>query len=437
MKSIPNRLIVFTKYPEVGKTKTRLIPALGADGAAKLQRQMTEHTLEQVKLLQVARTLSIEIHYSGGDRDHLQRWLGRDHTLRAQVGNDLGERMKHAFEQSSCSGASRTIIIGSDCPSLNHTMIADAFDELANHDLVIGPANDGGYYLIGLKSPRPEIFENIHWGTDIVFDQTMDRAAKLGLSTSTLQPLNDIDRPADLKILEEAISSPTNSRPKISIIIPTLNEELNIGKTISSALQFPGAEIIVVDGGSGDGTLDAVKQYDVITLQTPPGRSVQMNAGAKRSNGDILLFLHADSLLPDKYEHCIYDTLALNNISAGAFKFKLDDRSNGLKIVEYLANWRSRYLQKPYGDQGIFIRRDLFDMLDGFPNLPIMEEYEFIKRAGRFGKILTAPAPVITSSRRWKQLGLFKATLINQLIIIGYIMGIDPDRLARWYRPKR
>lgn len=434
MRDIPNRLIIFTKYPEVGRAKTRLIPALGADGAAKLQRQMTEHTIEQAKQVQMAKTLSVEIHYSGGSKSLLQEWLGRNYALRAQVGIDLGERISHSFTQALQAGIERAIVIGSDCPSLDSSTIIKAFDELANNDLVIGPATDGGYYLIGLGNPHPELFENISWGTDAVFAQTMDKATQLGLSKKILQPLDDIDRPEDLKTLEQAISSLKNDLPSISVIIPTLNEESNIGKTISSAQQFMKAEIIVADGESIDNTLSMAKSCGAITLKTAPGRSQQMNAGAKLASGNILLFLHGDSILPRNYERYIYDALKKPDVVAGAFRFKLDDDSTGLRIVEYLANWRSRYLQKPYGDQGIFIRKDLFTTIGGFPEIPIMEDYEFIKRVCKFGKIYTAPKPVMTSARRWKKLGTFRTTLINQLIIVGYAIGIDSMRLAKWYR---
>ncbi len=195
-------LIIFTRYPEPGKTKTRMIPTLGAEGAAKLQHQMTEHTLVEAKKLQTERSLSVEVHFAGGNQQLMQEWLGSDLVYRKQDEGDLGQRMKSAFEASFAAGMIGVVTIGIDCPDLNAALLAEAFEALDRHDLILGPAQDGGYYLIGLSRLIPELFTDIPWGTSEVLAKTKSIAQKLDLSVHCLSLLNDVDRPEDLPIWE-------------------------------------------------------------------------------------------------------------------------------------------------------------------------------------------------------------------------------------------
>ncbi|MBD2517794.1 TIGR04282 family arsenosugar biosynthesis glycosyltransferase [Nostoc sp. FACHB-973] len=197
-------LIIFTRYPESGKTKTRLIPVLGSLGAANLQRQMTEHTIFQVKELQTVIDISVEVRFAGGDLELMQDWLGLDLVYQCQGEGDLGLRMARSLFEAFQSGAEKAIIIGTDCPGLNAQILATAFDQLHTFDLVLGPAIDGGYYLIGLRQPIPELFANIEWGTAQVFQKTVEIAQKLNLSQVNLTPLADVDRPEDLPIWGQA-----------------------------------------------------------------------------------------------------------------------------------------------------------------------------------------------------------------------------------------
>ncbi len=199
-------LIIFTRYPEPGKTKTRMIPALGAEGAAKLQRLMTEHTLKQAR--QLPNKIAIEIHFTGGDsfacaernRAKMQDWLGKDLIYKEQTHGDLGKRMHFAFESAFATGKDRVVIIGVDCPDLDREILQAAFNAFDPHDLVLGPAADGGYYLIGLCRLVPELFVGIDWGSDRVLAQTKKIADRSPLNTYYLPVLNDVDRPEDLSI---------------------------------------------------------------------------------------------------------------------------------------------------------------------------------------------------------------------------------------------
>ncbi|HEY9852963.1 MAG TPA: TIGR04282 family arsenosugar biosynthesis glycosyltransferase [Leptolyngbyaceae cyanobacterium] len=195
-------LIVFTRYPEPGKTKTRLIPVLGAEGAANLHRQMAEYAIAQAKQLTSSHQVSVEVHFTGGNLNLMRSWLGNDIIYQPQIEGDIGLKMSAAFKAAFNQNINYVSIIGSDCPKLNYQLISQAFDSLLQHDLVIGPATDGGYYLIGLSRFIPELFKGINWSTAEVFQQTIEIAARLNLSVAYLPKLSDIDRPEDLAILD-------------------------------------------------------------------------------------------------------------------------------------------------------------------------------------------------------------------------------------------
>jgi len=204
---IRESLIIFTRYPEPGKTKTRLIPALGAEKAALLQRQMTEHTLAQVKQLQAQRSVTVEVSFAGGNSTLMVQWLGNDLIYTAQGEGSLGNRMARSLAHTFHDRADYAVIIGTDCPGLNAELLAEAFDQLHwAYDLVLGPAVDGGYYLLGLRRFIPELFVGVNWGSAEVLSQTTAIAKQLNLSVAYLPQLPDLDRPEDLYIWEQRSS---------------------------------------------------------------------------------------------------------------------------------------------------------------------------------------------------------------------------------------
>ena len=199
-------LIIYSRYPEPGKTKTRMIPALGAEGAAQLQRRMTEHTLETARKSKSDRDISIEVHFAGGNEQLMSDWLGKDIKHIPQVFGDLGDKMNYSFTQSLDFNSQRVVIIGIDCPDINIDILNNAFNSLQNNDLVLGVAEDGGYYLIGLNKTIPQLFQSIDWGTEKVLNQTKAIAQRLNLKTKYLTTLSDIDRPEDLHIWQKYIN---------------------------------------------------------------------------------------------------------------------------------------------------------------------------------------------------------------------------------------
>jgi rSAM/selenodomain-associated transferase 2 len=223
----------------------------------------------------------------------------------------------------------------------------------------------------------------------------------------------------------------------ISIIIPTLNEADNIQEAIISSQIGRNIEIIIVDGGSKDETLSIAKSLDVKVIISPPGRANQMNMGAMAANGEILLFLHADTRLPTNFAQMIRTTLAKPGIVAGAFTLRINAPNWGLRLVEFGVKWRSHLWQMPYGDQAIFITKEVFQNVGNFPEIPIMEDFALMKKLKTIGKISLLSKPVITSSRRWLKKGILQTTILNQIIIIAYLLGVSPQRIRNWYFPKK
>jgi len=197
-------LLLFTRYPEAGRTKTRLIPLLGAEGAARLQRVLTEKILLQAKALEERLGIQPVIHYDGGSRKKMEAWLGPG-TYIPQVQGDLGSRMQAAFIHAFAAGAGNAVLIGSDIPEISTSLLAEAFAALINSEVVIGPSRDGGYYLIGMRATAAEklyplIFAEMVWSTGEVFAITRSRLLQAACIPALLPVLNDIDTPEDLNV---------------------------------------------------------------------------------------------------------------------------------------------------------------------------------------------------------------------------------------------
>ncbi len=220
---------------------------------------------------------------------------------------------------------------------------------------------------------------------------------------------------------------------RISIIIPALNEAATIAEALLSAQSDSVAEFILVDGGSHDKTAQLALDHGAKILTSPTGRAKQMNIGAAAATGDVLLFLHADTRLPEGFCDYIRQIMAQSGTVAGAFQLSIDAPHPALRFIERMANWRSRRLQIPYGDQALFLKADMFREMGGFADMPIMEDFELVLRLRKRGRIAIAPASVATSARRWTSIGIWRTTLINQASIVAYYSGVAPSRIARWY----
>jgi rSAM/selenodomain-associated transferase 2 len=220
---------------------------------------------------------------------------------------------------------------------------------------------------------------------------------------------------------------------QISVIIPTLNEEATLPVTLSRLAGRSDTELIVVDGGSTDRTVEVARQFTPYVFVSHTGRARQMNAGARHATGDILLFLHADTLLAAGALDEIQQQIITDGAVGGAFDLHIDSPRRLHRLVAKISSYRSRLLRLPYGDQGIFVWRQVFDALGSFPELPIMEDIAFGRRLRRTGRLTFISSGLTTSGRRWLANGVLKTTLVNWWVTLLFFVRVSPRRLRRIY----
>ena len=226
---------------------------------------------------------------------------------------------------------------------------------------------------------------------------------------------------------------PNRAVPALSIIMPARNEAAHIVSSLQPLQALRGElEVILVDGGSTDNTVALAKGFCDQLLQSQPGRARQMNAGAAVARGSTLLFLHADTRLPDGFTRLIAQ--AVNKSQRwGRFDVQLAPASALLNTVAGMMNWRSRITGVCTGDQGIFVEHQLFTELGGYADIPLMEDIELSKRLRRHGKPVCLRPPLVTSSRRWQQHGTLRTIALMWWLSALYWLGVPPQRLAQWY----
>lgn len=224
--------------------------------------------------------------------------------------------------------------------------------------------------------------------------------------------------------------------PKISIIIPALNEAEGIVDTLAALapLRARGHQVIVADGGSTDATADLARPLADAVVDAPRGRAPQQNAGAAAADGDVLLFLHADTRLPADADRLVLDGLAASGAGWGRFDVRLTGRAPLLRVVERMISLRSRVTGIATGDQALFIRREWWERAGGYPPIPLMEDVALSTTLRRRGRPLCLRAAVTTSSRRWEQRGIVRTILLMWRLRMEYALGADPERLAARYR---
>ena len=221
--------------------------------------------------------------------------------------------------------------------------------------------------------------------------------------------------------------------PVVTIVTPVLGDTDAVRALLGQIPATPDLELVVVDGGADPEIARIVAAHGRATLRrSAAGRARQMNAGAAGASGEWLLFLHADSALPPGWLPAMADLG--DAVVGGWFRFALDDTAWQARVIERLVAWRVRHLRLPYGDQGLFVRRNAFERLGGFRELPLLEDVEFVRRLVRAGRTVELPLALATSPRRWHRDGWFRRGTKNIAIVGLYLAGVQPARLARWYR---
>ncbi len=491
-------VILFTRIPVPGHTKTRLMPYCSPRQCAQLHASFLRDINRHLQGIDA----DVFIYYAGpGNPEDLktlwnplrdpdggwQMGSGRM-EFREQVGEDLGERMYTAMEQVLAEGYDKCVLTGTDLPDLTKSIFQDAFTRLDGHDVVLGPTRDGGYYLIGSREPQHVCFENQKYGGNNVFEDTAAAVLNHGLTLSLTRVLHDVDTREDLlervdrmrkrggrldletdRLILKAL--------KISVIVPIYNEIKILERTMQDIKRaFPNDEVIFVDGGSTDGTAEeldaimAVSAEDAAetaeaaettdaknaenaaetdhaktdsdrafkVLHCEKGRARQMNLGAREATGDILFFLHCDSRLPKDPAKEIRRVYASH--LAGCFRIAFPTKRFLMLTNSVLSNMRAEQEGIMFGDQGIFIDRRLFEKMGGFPEIPLMEDYEFSRMLKRRGiSIGVARARIISSDRRYPKSTKGTLRLMKRMYDMRqcYLHGADPARLARLYRDVR
>lgn len=438
-------IIIFTRVPIPHKTKTRLMPVYTPEECAAIHSCFLRDIYSECKKTGKA----LFIFYTPKDsKDLLTKLLGTYEHMIAQEGCDLGERMLGAIRFVLERGFSSCILIGSDVPEITAETVYSAFSALQTIDVVISPVNDGGYCLIGMKQVIPEAFGVREYGTSSVCEDTVRYLNEKKYSVRLLPVLYDIDTPQDIACFIRRIRTEPSlvckhsigyfsKHKKISVIVPVYNEESNMHSIQTELKKMKGCEVIFVDGGSTDNTLALVeKQYTVV--HSAKGRALQMNKGALESSGSVLFFLHADSILPDNAVEQIH--AATEHCNFGCFHISFTSHAFFFTICAFMSNMRAILFKIPFGDQGLFIERTVFFESGMFPEIPIMEDYQFsLNMKKTKEKLCIIKAHIITSARRYKGSFFHKLkTAIHMFYLRSlYRRGKNIKEIARMYKDIR
>ncbi len=223
----------------------------------------------------------------------------------------------------------------------------------------------------------------------------------------------------------------------VGVVIPTLREATTIGGILADLANMPSViDVVVVDGGSDDGTVDVACAAGARVMASPPGRALQLNTGAGAVRGEWLCFLHADVRMPLAARDALETIVTDPKVSAAVWRFGLDGPGVWFRLIEFGTLVRDRIGGLPYGDQGLLVRRTLFQEVGGYPEIPLMEDVAIVRALRRHGRLKRLSGPLIVSNRRWKREGPYKTWVRNAGLVAAYLAGVPPARLARWYRPE-
>jgi uncharacterized protein len=445
-------ICVFAKPPRAGLVKTRLAPLVGNEPAAALALAFLSDTCAGVRQLGWARPViaSTEAFPPAFLPASFEEWQ--------QGEGDLSARLERIFTRA-LSEAPFAIALGADSPGLPLSFLERARTSLATADAVIGPCDDGGFYLLGLRRFTPGMLGGIEWSGTSTCSQTTAKLRAAGLLVELLDSWFDLDRPEDLERLRAMLSAGEVRAPatrgalerlaptretigelQISVVLPVLDERECLPRSLAELRKQNWIhEIIVVDGGSTDGTREwLARQSDVRIADAPRGKGVQMNAGAGLATGNVLLFLHADALLPCDAGEQIRRAFQARAVAGGCFLVRLDEtRPWALKTVSAGINLRARLTRSGTGDQAIFVRKSIFRQSGGCPNWPLFEDVELVRRIKRCGKFRVVRSPVTISARRYRRYGIVRTACLIYALRLAFSFGVSPFTLKKWFEDVR
>lgn len=432
MKHPKAHLSLITRYPIPGRAKTRMIPALGEEGAAQLQREMSEHVALQMRILAATGDAFVDAWIADGSPLTSRRWLRI--PGRAQIDGDLGAKLRRALSYGRAR-APVSAVIGGDCPTVSAADMRAALRAAAETGASLIPAADGGFCLLAISRYHPQampyLFHGIDWSTSYVCEQMVENLRKAGVEVAMMPERSDVDEEADLPAWYAVRDEWRRPLQSLAVVIPVLDEAESLPDLLPQVLA-EADEVIVVDGGSTDASVEIARAAGATVIEAVRGRGAQMNAGAAATTSEAILFLHADSRLQPGFRDAALSVLDDPSVLLGAYTFSLDATAPALRFIEVTANWRARERQLPWGDQGLFMRRVVFDVFCGFPPEKALEDLVFVEAVRRVGKVALSPMPLVTSDRRWRQVGTWRWTAINNASIAWYALGGSPERIGAW-----
>ena len=461
-------VILFTRIPHAGKTKTRLMPFLTPDECVNLHYSFMADEIAEI--CKVADYLVVsyfeDASVTDDDREYFKSFLMEEVTIpfctTSQRGADIFERMQNAFFDAFIDGShGPTLLVGCDLPKLRAKDFKIAFTSLERNDVVLNPSLDGGYWLVGMRNYNPCVFSVKGDGGKNVLGDTLNVCGKNGLSVGVGRAMDDVDLPQDIMRLHtsrEKLNENSLTRAflenidasrfelaglcgmKVSVVVPVYNEESTIAEFIANLAEIPEqAEIVFVDGGSTDRTVEILEKVlpkNSLVIHSDKGRAHQMNEGAKVAKGDALMFLHADCIPP---KNLVYEVRRiLKETNWGCFGVKFDDKDPLMTICQIISNNRIHDRKVVFGDQGIFIKRELFEEIGGFPEIPIMEDYQLsLTLKDRGEKIGVAKGLITTSARRYHEGGKLSVMWRMNRLRKAYRNGVPIETISEQYRDIR
>lgn len=453
-------VLLMAKHPSGGHVKTRLAADVGQQAAEDLHRAFVRLELRTVSSLDVDRRVCVE---PLPPSEELRRWLGGDHQAAPQRGDGLGDRLHAALEDALSGGYGKAIALASDVPDLPAWHLSQAVRALDTHDTVLGPSADGGYNYIGFRAGTltRAAFDGVRMGTGAALSDTMLRLEAGGRRALLMPPWPDVDDRRGLQALWWRLEgarrrgrtpegagglldllgalAPSWRRDTLSVIIPALHEAEGIGRLLAHlrSMACPvDLEPVVVDGAPERDTLAAMGDPGALAVPSPRGRARQMNAGAAAASGDVLLFLHADTLLPEGGLADAWSMASTGRCQVGAFRHGFDDERPLHDLVSRINDLRAQGMRAPWGDQAIFARRDAFEALGGYPEVEVMEDIALMAEVRRARmRVAFVPKRVRTSTRRFDAEGGILLGVARDLAIVTlYWLGAPQGALTALYR---
>ena len=426
-------VLVFMRVPEAGQVKSRLATGVGVEEAARIYQIMVRRTLGVLSDFKRSRPeVTLFVFFTPADRvEILQKHYPGPWLFLPQVGHHLGDRMDRALRQVFALGFHHAVLVGTDLAHPEGAILEDAFRALGKGLTPLGPARDGGFYLVGLHRPCSSPFQFEEWGTDTVYGRTEKSLAASGLQVLKLKEKQDVDRPEDFELLRDHFFF----KEKLSIVIPTVRPP----EAVSSFLHrlepqlWPGDEIVVALSEGITPPRNEEESASIRWIVSPRGRGIQLNAGARATEGSILLFLHDDSVPPHQFAYQVRKIAQDPAVSIGCFQLAFSPSTPALDLVSRWANLRTDLFGLPYGDQGLFCRRTVFWEAGGFRNPFLMEDVDFVRQCKKRGRLLKIPDSIHTSPHRYLKRGLLRASLQNHCLMLLYFLGMSNRGLYKLY----